>query len=153
MRRKIQIPHTLAEVDLSYYLTFVSGEDPSVMEKPERKRTVRNEPDRKTAVLLRADSIGDEKSVGRPLMKEFLNSLRFAKRIPGTLILMNSAVRLAESSGSSFCISELERAGVRIIVCMTSAEAYGITSMSAGYPASMDEIVSALSEASKIITI
>ena len=61
---------------------------------------------------------------------------------------------LAEGSTASFLLSELEKQGVKIMVCMTSAERHGVAhDLSAGFLVLMEDVLKEIMNAGKIITL
>lgn len=152
---KTTLPPTFAEVDLNYYLTYVREESASVMENVKFSSKDNSAPQRKTVLVITSDSIGnDEGGVGRELMGEFLNVMRLSRKKPGVVILMNRGVKLAEGSTASFLLSELEKQGVKIMVCMTSAERHGVAhDLSAGFLVLMEDVLKEIMNAGKIITL
>ncbi len=68
--------------------------------------------------------------------------------------MVNSAVNLAlESEPSVGKFIVLEEQGCKVMVCLSSADEYGVTDkIKVGFVASMDEICEQLLEAWKVIT-
>lgn len=156
MGEKTVLPPTFAEIDLNYYMTLVRDDSPAALEGLNYASSKSFSPDRKIILLLKSDSIGsgmDE--LGKSLLLEFITSMYRAKSKPGVIILLNSAVLLAEKGTAANYLASMEKQlFIRIMVCISSADRYGIANdISVGYLASMDEIYNSLMNADKIITL
>ena len=109
-----------------------------------------------TAVLLTSDKLGaPSDGLGEVLMKAYLGTLIKASIPPSAVALMNEGVKLALSS-SSACdsLKELEARGVKIFVCGTCTNHFGITDkIEAGVISNMFEITEAVFSAEKPIVL
>ena len=109
-----------------------------------------------TALMLGSATIGGEDALlGEILAKSFLGTLAELTDAPGVLALMNEGVKLALNNTSS-CehLLTLEKKGVRILVCGTCTNHFGITAdIGAGVISNMFEITEALLSADKTIAL
>jgi hypothetical protein len=149
------LPPTFQEKDLNYYLRMVRG-DFSELEELQTSKLRGPVSLKNIVILLSSKSIGgDKKELGRKLLLSFLQSLINSTTKPKAIVLMNQAVHLSlepEPSVGKFVI--LEEQGCKIMVCLTSADEYGITDkIKVGFVASMDEICEQLLTAWKVISL
>ncbi|NLA90365.1 MAG: sulfurtransferase-like selenium metabolism protein YedF [Synergistaceae bacterium] len=109
-----------------------------------------------TALMLGSATIGGEDALlGEILAKSFLGTLAELTDPPGVLALMNEGVKLALNNTSS-CehLLTLEKKGVRILVCGTCTNHFGITAdIGVGVISNMFEITEALLSADKTIAL
>ena len=153
MGDKTVLPQIFAEIDLNYYMDLVR-DDSSVMEELRYAPSKVKNPDKRLLLILTSASLGEGKKCGTLLIMELLQSIIRNSTKPGTIILLNDAVKLAEQKSSSERLTVLEEFGIKIMVCISSADKYGIMdSIKVGFLASMDEIYNAMVAASKIITL
>lgn len=111
---------------------------------------------RGTAILVTKATMGGEDAMlGEILTKSFLGTLAELSDPPGVIALMNEGVKLALKSTSS-CdhLLTLEGKGVKILVCGTCTNHFGISAdIGAGIISNMFEITSALLESEKILSL
>lgn len=95
---------------------------------------------------------GDDK-LGRILMEGFINTLQEQEKAPDSILLMNSAVRLAvEGSPVVGPLRDLTDRGCEILVCGTCLEFFGLKGkLAVGIVSNMYNIQSSLLEASRVI--
>lgn len=108
------------------------------------------------AVLITKKGIGgDDSLLGEVLMKGFLGTLSQMTPLPSVLALMNEGVKLAMKHTSSLDhLIVLEKKGVRILVCGTCTNHFGVTSdIGAGVISNMFEITEALLASDKILSL
>lgn len=108
------------------------------------------------AVFMGSDELGrgpDELS--RLLGGMFLYTLSEAEPLPGSLILMNSGVRLAvEGSETAAHLERLSRQGTEILVCGTCLDYFQLREqLGAGTVSNMYEIAARLLAAKKVLTL
>ena len=109
-----------------------------------------------TAVLITKKGIGgDDSLLGEVLMKGFLGTISQMTPLPSVLALMNEGVKLAMKHTSSLDhLMLLEKKGVRILVCGTCTNHFGVTSdIGAGVISNMFEITEALLASDKILSL
>lgn len=150
------LPPSFAEIDMTYYLHYVSNSSSTdVLESIEPALDSSFSPIRKTVLLLKSDSLGcDESGFGKKLLTEFLHEMYLSKKKPGTVILLNTAVKLLESSTGICIFSSLEKQSVKILICMSSAEKYKVLDkINFGTAVLMEEIFREIMTATKVISI
>lgn len=150
------LPPAFADIDMTYYLHYVSKtSSPDVLENIEYASDSSFSPIKKTVLLLKSDSIGfDDSDFGKKLMVEFLHEMYLSKKKPGTVILLNTAVKILESSTGMCIFSSLEKQSVKILICMTSAEKYKLLDkITLGSVVLMEEIFREIMTATKVISI
>ncbi len=154
MGEKTVLPQTFAEIDLNYYLNLVR-DDSAVKECLNYAPSKSFSPDKNALLLITSDSIGQGlEGLGAVLFAEFFQSLIRSKTKPGVIILVNSGVTLANKEPFAGRLLLLEEQGVKIMVCISSADKYGMMdSIKAGFLASMDEICTEILSAAKVVTL
>lgn len=150
-----RLPPTFQETDLNYYLRMIRGDYAEFEEMRPQKlggpTQVKN-----IVIVFGSDSIGSGKDVlGKKLMYLFLQALINGQTKPRAIILLNSAVRMAHGRTEVIDkLAVLEEMGTKIMVCISSADEYGITDdIAIGYVASMDEICETIMTAWKVIAL
>lgn len=107
----------------------------------------------KTVVLLNQDQMGHgDVDLSRRILKTFLQKAITLKGLDA-ILMVNSGVKL--SGPDSEVLGELtmlEENGVDIVPCGTCLQHYGIEP-AVGAVGSMDEVISAMSKADKVITL
>ncbi len=93
--------------------------------------------------------------LGSRLMGVFLRKLWSQEKKPDSIILYNSAVKLAaEGSEDLDAMNGLFEAGIDILACGTCVEFYDLkNSIKAARVSNMDEICSMLMHAAKVVTV
>lgn len=109
----------------------------------------------RNALLITRSTIGDDSLLGEVLMKSMLGTLGQIEPLPSAVALMNEGVKLALNHTSPLDhLLALERRGVRILVCGTCTNHFGITAdIGAGVISNMFEITEALLSADKILSL
>ena len=94
--------------------------------------------------------------LGRNLMKMFLYTLSQGDDVPASLLFMNGGVKLP-TGGEEQVIESLRtlaERGCQILVCGTCLNYYGIADqLKVGTVSNMYDIVSAMQQAAKVITV
>jgi len=95
---------------------------------------------------------GDEK-LGRLLLESFINTIEDVDTLPETIIFYNSGIYLTvEGSPVVATLRRLESKGIKILVCGTCLEYYGMKErIKVGIVSNMYEIVENLSRAHHVI--
>lgn len=110
--------------------------------------------ERRLVVLIAAEHLGSgDEQLGRILMRAFLKTLAELQPPPGTVIFLNSGVRLT-TQGSEVLddIRRLESLGVEILSCGTCLDFYHLKdALAVGRGSNMFEIVSALAAAGQVL--
>jgi hypothetical protein len=147
------MPTTFAEKDLNYYLRMIRGDFAELEEEQVLKKAGGPSP-KNIVILIGSKTLGsgDEK-VGARLLRHFLQALVHNRVKPRSLILLNEAVMLATAeSGVLNDLTILEEQGIRILICVVSADEYGIEDeIKVGSIADMDAICDHLLNAWKVI--
>lgn len=79
-------------------------------------------------VCIKSELMGDgDPELGRILMETFVENLKLQEQLPTHVVLYNGGVKLAMKQ-SSVCqaLTELEELGIRIMLCGTCIDHYGI---------------------------
>lgn len=107
-----------------------------------------------TIIVINTDVMGkgDEK-LGKILIRGFIYSLTCLDNLPATIILYNSGVKLAVNDSDVVeDLQKLAKAGVKILVCGTCVEFYGLKEkLAVGKIVNMLNIVETQMNAAKII--
>lgn len=105
-------------------------------------------------VVVTSDKMGiGNDELGSVLIRSFIHTLTEMENAPDTMIFYNGGVRLAvEGSTVLHDLKKLEDAGVRILVCGTCINYFGLTGkVQAGVVSNMYDIVDTLFRAVKIV--
>ncbi len=109
------------------------------------------------AVFIGKDHVGDgDLTLGYNLMKMFLYSLSQSDNPPDCVLFMNAGVKLATGGEQQVVdsIKTLAERGVRVLVCGTCLNYFGLTEqLAVGAVSNMYEILSAMQQAGKVITV
>lgn len=109
-----------------------------------------------TLVLVTNDGLGHaEPDLARRLFVKYLEVLDENGTLPGAIAFYTNGVRLAcEGSPAVAKLRELEAKGVRLILCKTCLDAFGLADrVRAGVVGGMGDIVAAQVLASKVVTV
>lgn len=107
-----------------------------------------------TVVVISSDRMGEgDEKLGRVLMKGFLYALTELEKLPETVILYNSGVKLAAQGSESLAdLKLLSEQGVEVLACGTCLNHYQLTELlGVGSVTNMYTIVEKLSMAWKVI--
>ncbi|MGB3977053.1 MAG: sulfurtransferase-like selenium metabolism protein YedF [bacterium] len=98
-----------------------SESEPGVQENADRTR---QETKPASVLLISSEYMGKgDNDLGRILMQAFLETVKECSRIPQTIILLNSGIKLAAKGSLSIeALKKLEAEGVKILVCGTCLE-------------------------------
>ena len=105
-------------------------------------------------ILLNSNSLGvGNEDLGKILMKGFINTISELEELPSEIICYNSAVTLAtKGSDTSISLKKLESLGVKITLCGTCVDFYGLKdSLDTGTISNMFYIASKITSVDKII--
>jgi selenium metabolism protein YedF len=107
-----------------------------------------------TVFVIAADTMGKgSDELGAVLMKAFIHVAIELETVPDVMIFYNAGVKLA-AEGSDFLndLKELEKKGVKMLVCGTCVNYYNLTGkIAAGVVSNMYDIAGALSRAGRIV--
>ncbi len=109
-----------------------------------------------TVILINSDGMGSaEETLRHKLLGIYLGLLRANESYPGAICFYAEGVKMVvEDSPVLEELRELEAKGVRLIVCQTCLQYYGLTEkVAAGVVGGMNDIVHAQWTAGKVITL
>ncbi len=146
------VPPTFAEKDLDYYLRMIRG-DFAELEETHAVRASPGPSQKNIVILLDRPSLGPSDVLGARLLRHFMKALVHNRVKPRAVILLHQAARLALAESEVVQeLSILEEQGVRILVCVVSADEFGISDqLKVGFIADMDNICDHLLNAWKVI--
>jgi len=107
-------------------------------------------------VLVHSDRVGEgDVELGYNLMLNFMHFLSETEPAPNTVIVMNAGVKLVEEGSDALdSLKKLEAKGTTILACTTCLNFFGIKDRQrVGKASNMAEIVKALLDSAKVITI
>ena len=109
-----------------------------------------------TVLLITREGIGSaEAELQRKLVDTYLRLLVENGSLPAAICFYTDGVKLVVE-GSSFLerLSQIEKAGVRLIICSTCLNYFGLTEkVRVGFVGGMPDIIEAQVKASKVITL
>ena len=149
-----KFPFNVQEKDVDFYLRKVRS-DFTKLEEMEANIFYNPTSIKNVVIVFTSESIGtDKKTLGKKLTYLFLQSLIESSMTPKAIILLNSAITLACTNEETIKkLTILQEQGAKIMVCISSLEAYDfLNNLNVGFEASMDEIVSTMLSALKVIT-
>ncbi len=107
-------------------------------------------------VVLKSNLMGDgDPALGEILMKAFVNALHEQEKLPTHIILYNSGVKLAgRDSDVLDALINLEDEGIRVIVCGTCIDFYGMKDLvGVGMISNMYTITETMANAGHILSV
>jgi selenium metabolism protein YedF len=142
------------QVDDAYQITGTRDQDAGVLAVPVPVSAPDMEK-RKILVMVTTDRIGvGDDSLGLKLMVNFIRTLKEFGPDLWRVVLVNNGVKLTiETSAVMDDLEDLEKEGIKLMVCGTCLEHYGISDMKrVGETTNMLDIVTAMHLADKVIT-
>ncbi len=106
-------------------------------------------------ISISSDKMGQgDDELGKILIKAFINTIPEINKLPSTIVFYNAGVLLVqESFGLQEGLINLEQRGIKIIVCGTCVDYFGIKDkINVGQISNMYDIANALVGADKILT-
>ncbi len=152
---RYELSSTFVEKDLNYYLRMLRG-DFAELEESHPMKAMGPISQKNIVILLHSHTLGQGKEeLGKRLLKFFFQSLINSRTKPKAIILINTAVHLAaENSELLGKLTILEEQGIKILVCVISADEYGVENrIKVGSVADMDAICEQILSAWKVITL
>ncbi|MCA9793125.1 MAG: DsrE family protein [Candidatus Eremiobacteraeota bacterium] len=152
---KPTVPPSFAEKDLNYYLRMIRG-DFAELEEGQPAKAMSSSKQKNIVLLLGSTALGSgNQELGERLLKFFIKALIHNRVKPRAVILVNEAVHLAtDESAVLDDLVVLTEQGVRVMVCVLSADEYGIEDgIKVGCIADMDNICDFLLTAWKVIAL
>lgn len=105
-------------------------------------------------ICIKSDTMGDgDPALGKRLLETFLTNLNVQKNIPTHILLYNSGVSLVKKDSPVLeALRELEKSGIRVMVCGTCIEHFGIQKeVGVGMISNMVSITEVLVNAGNVI--
>ena len=109
-----------------------------------------------TIIVMNNESFGKgDEELGKKLMGAFLRKIWVQKQLPETIICYNSGVKLvAKGSPVLDVLHGISEKGVEIIACGTCLDHFELSKkIEVGRRTDMEEIVSLMTKAEKVITV
>jgi selenium metabolism protein YedF len=106
-------------------------------------------------VCIKGEKMGDgDPELGSLLMETFVDNLKLQEQLPTHVVLYNGGVKLAmKESPVCSSLSELEELGIRIMLCGTCIDHYGLQfDIGVGMISNMVVITETLAEAGHVVT-
>lgn len=106
-------------------------------------------------VCIKSELMGDgDPELGKILMETFMDSLKLQEQLPTHIVIYNGGVKLAmKQSPVSNSLAELEELGIRVMLCGTCIDHYGIQmDIGVGMISNMIVITETLAAAGHILT-
>ncbi|MEA3461101.1 MAG: sulfurtransferase-like selenium metabolism protein YedF [Bacteroidota bacterium] len=106
-------------------------------------------------VCIKGELMGDgDPELGRLLMETFVDNLKLQEQLPTHVVLYNGGVKLAmKQSPVCHSLTELEELGIRIMLCGTCIDHYGIQmDIGVGMISNMIVITETLASAGHVLT-
>lgn len=142
-------------VEADFYVTGERGQAYNMSDEAPKPAATDDCQVRKIMVMVTTDRMGyGDDSLGLKLMANFIRTVKEFGPDLWRLVFVNNGVKLTiESSDVVDVLTSLESDGVKIMVCGTCLEHYGIsTAKRAGETTNMLDIVTAMHLADKVIT-
>ncbi len=105
-------------------------------------------------VCIKSELMGEgDPELGKVLMETFIDNLKLQEQLPTHVVMYNEGVKLAmKQSPSCSSLSELEEMGIRIMLCGTCIDHYGLQyDIGVGMISDMVAITETLASASHVI--
>jgi selenium metabolism protein YedF len=139
------------EKDGVYYLKIMKAEAP-VEEESSREK---NEAQKSYVVLVASSYVGEDKELGKILIKGFIKTFLNADPLPSKVILINAAVKLACQGADGEilqALKELQEKGVEIMCCATCLNYFNLLDkLEVGVPSNAYDVVQSLADADSVI--
>lgn len=112
-------------------------------------------PEKDLMLIISSDKMGAEETLGKILMKGFLETIKATKEIPHTIFFLNAGVKLTTICDDIIPIlKELAALGVEIFSCGTCLKYYNLeSSMKVGYRGTTNHIVEGMKDFRKTVWI
>lgn len=154
LARKMKAEVTIVEEAEDYFKIMIkkTAADKAV-NKAEAAVGSESESKQKKVYLVASDTLGEgEEELGKILIKGFLSTLLDIKPLPEKVIFLNAGVKLAVlEKDVTAVLSDLEAAGVKILLCGTCLDYYNLSDqVEVGEVSNMYEIVDSLNSSNTI---
>ena len=106
-------------------------------------------------LIVGTDSMGEDKELGKVLMKGFFDTMRVHKELPHTIFFLNTGVKLTTIDGDIMpVLRELESLGVEIYSCGTCLKHFNLESeLKVGHRGTTSHIVEGMKDFKKTVWI
>jgi len=132
-----------------FYITIAKGFTCTLPEQTSEKKTG------DYAVLIASTYVGEDKELGKILIKGFIKTFINAEPLPKGIVLINTAVKLTCKGADNEIIEalkELESKGVKIICCGTCLNYFNLLeSLEVGEASNAYDVVQFLSNAKSVV--
>ena len=141
---------TVEEKEGLYYLKITKGE-------PIAKEEVFKEVERKKnyVVFIASEYVGEDRELGKILIKGFIKTFLNADPLPAKMVLVNTAVKLACRGADEEilgALKELQQKGVEIICCATCLNYYNLLDeLEIGVASNAYDVVQSLVSADSVV--
>jgi selenium metabolism protein YedF len=141
---------TVEEKEGLYYLKITKGE-------PIAKEEVFKEEERKKnyVVFIASEYVGEDRELGKILIKGFIKTFLNADPLPAKMVLVNTAVKLACRGADEEilgALKELQQKGVEIICCATCLNYYNLLDeLEIGVASNAYDVVQSLVSADSVV--
>jgi len=136
------------EKDGEFYIHIVKGEA-TAQEEEERREG------KEVAVFIASTYVGEDKELGKILIKGFIKTFINAQPLPRRIILVNTAVKLACRGADEeilAALKELEEKGVEIICCGTCLNYFNLLDeLEVGVASNAYDVVQALVNSDSVV--
>ncbi|PKL38464.1 MAG: sulfurtransferase-like selenium metabolism protein YedF [Spirochaetae bacterium HGW-Spirochaetae-1] len=142
----------IAEKPDGIYISAEKGETAVAEKSPAPGEAVSGPP----VVVISEDVMGrGDRELGAILMRSFMHTVTEIDNRPGILIFFNTGVKLTVKDSPVVAdIKALEESGVRVLVCGTCLNFFGITDqLGAGIVSNMYDIAEAMTGSGKVISV
>lgn len=137
--------------DAYWQVKIVKGYPCEVPEGAEEE----GEGDKDLLLIVGTDSMGEDKELGRVLMKGFFETMRAYKELPHTIFFLNTGVKLTATEGDILpVIKGIEALGVEIYSCGTCLKHFNLESeLKVGHRGTTNHIVEGMKDFKKTVWI
>lgn len=106
-------------------------------------------------LIIGTDSMGEDKALGKILMKAFFETMRVYKETPHTIFFLNTGVRLTTTDEDILpLLKDIEAMGVEIYSCGTCLKHFNLeSSLKVGFRGTSNHIVEGMNDFGKTVWI
>ncbi|RKQ61706.1 tRNA 2-thiouridine synthesizing protein A [Thermovibrio guaymasensis] len=139
------------EKEGEFHIYILKGEG----SKEKKEREVKEEGGKEITILIASSYVGEDKELGKILIKGFIKTFLNAQPIPKRIILINTAVKLACRGADPEileALKELSNKGVEIICCGTCLDYFKLLEdLEVGVASNAYDVVQALVNSDSVI--
>lgn len=147
LARKLNAEVSVVEEAADYFKILIKNNGQNTAANNTKKTTAAANSETGKVYLIASDKLGEgEPELGEILIKGFLSTLLEIKPLPQKIIFLNSGVKLAVLEADlKKVLEDLEAAGVKILICGTCLDYYGLSDqVEIGEVSNMYEIVDSI---------